>query len=287
MTENSKDYTPGVYQVFRSAQGLPLVFDSPHSGRIYPEDFRPACPLPLLKKAEDNYLDEIFQSVPARGGTLLCALFARTYIDANRAETDIDPALLAEPWPGPVSPTRRSRAGNGLIRRLLKPGLPVYDRTLTAAEIQNRISRYYRPYHDVLADILNNAQNNFGQVWHINCHSMPTLPGAGQPEFVLGDRDGTSCARSFTDLIAGFLRGRGYRVDLNHPYKGAEIVYRHGQPSQGRHSLQLEISKSLYWDENEDKKLKNFNELKRDIELLVSFCAEWVGGQLARDLAAD
>ncbi len=93
------DMLKGVYQITRPQKPLPLVFDSPHSGRIYPDDFGHACPAALLAAAEDNQLDELYADAPSHGAVLLCALFPRTYIDANRGLADIDPSLLAEKWP--------------------------------------------------------------------------------------------------------------------------------------------------------------------------------------------
>ncbi len=264
---------------------LPLVFDSPHSGRDYPADFKPACPDSLLKNAEDNHVDDLLDGVPRHGGTLLTALFPRTYIDANRSVADIDTALLDDKWPGPLRPTARSHAGIGLIRRLVKPGVPVYDRKLKAQEIQDRIERCYHPYHNALAALLDEAHYNFGQVWHVNAHSMPFSPGL--PDFVIGDRDGTSSGRDFTDALQSLIKELGYRVALNHPYKGAEILRRHAAPALGRHAVQLEIGKALYWDEIASRKSSNYSVLKGDIDKLISFCAAYVRDRLSLSLAAD
>ncbi|MEZ5919527.1 MAG: N-formylglutamate amidohydrolase, partial [Alphaproteobacteria bacterium] len=154
---------------------LPLIFDSPHSGTLYPEDFGYACDFHTLESAEDKYVDDLFASAPAFGAALLCAHFPRSYIDPNRSADDIDPALLAGLWDGalPIAPSPRSDAGIGLIRRLVRPGIPVYDRPLTSAEITARIERYYTPYHEALETLITEAHYNFGQVWHVNCHSMP------------------------------------------------------------------------------------------------------------------
>ncbi len=278
-----------IYKIFQPAQALPVIFDSPHSGRHYPDDFQYACPFELLQKGEDNYVDDLFESVPHYGGTLLTALFPRTYIDVNRAADDIDTALLAEDWPGDINPTNRANAGIGLIRRLAKPGFPVYDGKLSVAALQHRIANYYNPYHETLQALTNEAHYNFGQVWHINCHSMPSfskVPYSLQPDFVLGDRDGTSCALDFTHSLRDFLKGLGYRVAINDPYKGVELVRRHADPTRGRHSLQLEINKALYWNEEDNIKLRNYKALKEDIEKIISFVTHYAHSNLV-DLAAD
>ena len=140
---------------------LPLIFDSPHSGTDYPADFRYACPFEELEKAEDKYVDDLFSSVINHGGTFLCALFPRSYIDVNRAADDIDTELTGRYWPqdthGPIHPTSRSDAGIGLIRRLVKPGMPLYNRELSPDEILNRVYSYYISYHNKLEQLIENA----------------------------------------------------------------------------------------------------------------------------------
>lgn len=286
--------TEQIYQITSPAHpALPLVFDSPHSGRIYPADFNYACPFDVLQRAEDNDVDILFETVPGHRAVLLCALFPRTYIDVNRAEDDIDRELLDEHWPHRLAPSSRSAAGIGLIRRLVKPSMPVYDRKLGIAEIRNRLDRYYHPYHAALKTLLDDAHRDYGQVWHINCHSMPgpNLPVSHgilnrQTDFVLGDRDGTSCALAFTHFLRDSLRNMGYKVAINNPYKGVEIVRRSAAPALGRHSIQLEISKALYWDDHKLKRTSNFNKLKHDLERLSGLCAAYVTDHLV-SRAAD
>jgi N-formylglutamate amidohydrolase len=279
----------------RAGKGIPLVIDSPHSGRSYPADFGYACPQAALERAEDNDVDILFESAPEHGASLLCALFPRTYIDVNRAETDIDADLLAEPWPASLMPSSRSHAGIGLIRRLVQPGLPVYDRRLPVLEIRRRLDRYYHPYHKALKHLMDDAHYRFGKVWHINCHSMPSSTALTtgprnlhhlQPDFVLGDRDGTSCAPDFTHGLRDILKSQGYRVAINNPYKGVEIVRRYSRPAAGRHSIQIEINKALYWNEEQNQRGRNFSNLKTDIDKFLSSAADYVSSRLV-NLAAD
>lgn len=283
----------GVLTLIEPKMRLPLVFDSPHSGTHYPDDFRYACDFEILEKAEDKYVDELFATAPSHGATLLCAEFPRSYIDVNRCEKDIDPDLLDDLWPHEIATTARSHAGIGLIRRLVRPGIPVYDRQLTAAEIHHRITHYYRPYHKALERVIENLHYDFGSVWHINCHSMPSqdrhtfraMP-LKSADFVLGDRDGTTCDIAFTHAVRDFLKGLGYKVAINDPYKGVELVRRYSAPATGRHSLQIEIARNLYMDETIYKKSKKFNVLKADIDKLISFCATFIEAH-SLPLAAD
>ena len=275
-----------------------MVYDSPHSGRTYPADFDYACDEGLMKRAEDNILDELLDHASQYGIPLLCADFPRTYIDANRAPDDIEPDILFEPWPTPLNPTDRAEAGIGLIRRLIKPGIHVYSRKLDVSEIQQRIEKYYEPYHATLSSLIDETAAAHGAVWHINWHSMPSLgaitpfphtlrrTGSGQADFVLGDRNGTSCDPAFTHEVRDFFKSLGYAVAINTPYKGVEIVRRYGSPTRGRNSLQIEINKGLYWDERKAIKNKNFNRLKTDIDKFSEWLRDYTRQNSSR-MAAD
>jgi len=272
-------------------QAAPLVLDSPHSGNVYPKDFRYDCPKAWLAETEDAFVDEIFGQAPQLGVPLLAALFPRCYIDANRAEDDIDPLLLEGTWPGPANPTARSAMGVGLIRRLFKQNdpQPIYSRPLTVAEIEHRINTYYRPYHKVLADLLETTHRDFGSVYHLNCHSMPCSPGGAtrhMPDIVLGDRDGTTCDASFTQFAAKSLKEMGYRVAINKPYKGVEILRRHSAPAQNRHSLQIELRRGLYMDEASRRKTPLFARMRKNMTLFVTQMIDFTRKN-SIDLAAD
>jgi N-formylglutamate deformylase len=271
---------PGVLRCHAPDAGsLPLVLDSPHSGRDYPEAFAYCCPLPALRRAEDAYVDELYTAAPQHGATLIAALFPRSYIDANRASDDLDPAIFANALPPCLVPRPVTRVG--LVRRHARPGVPIYDRKLDPDDVLGRIERYHAPYHRVLDETCDRLYREFGAVWHVNCHSMPS-DGRREGErgehgdFVLGDRDGTTCEPEFTDFVAGFLRGLGYEVRINDGYKGVEIVRRQGRPAERRHSLQIEVDRALYMDQLTLEKLPGFERLQADLARLVAALAEFV-----------
>lgn len=269
----------GVYRLVSAvpdAVMAPVVLDSPHSGARYPVDFRPSVPMRDLRRVEDAFVDELFADAPAHGAVLLAAEFPRSFIDPNRAADDLDLGMIEGGWPGPVAPTEKSRLGHGLIWRSFPSERPMYDGKLAAAEVARRIEGYWRPYHDALQGELERAYAAFGAVWHINCHSMPASSSpavAGRPgaraDFVLGDRDGTSCAPGFTEFVRDRLVDMGYSVRLNDPYRGAELVRAHGRPARDRHSLQIEINRSLYMREATVEKARGFITLRRDLGRLV------------------
>ena len=249
-----------VFKVHGPAQPeCSLVLDSPHSGYDMPADFGSVLTAQELRDGEDCFIDELYLPAAARGVPLLAAQFPRTYLDPNRHAGDIDLSMLDGPWPQspvPHAPSGKGAIGKALIWRTLDDGRPIYSRRLSVAEVLQRIEHYHRPYHAQLRSLLDAAHARFGVVHHINCHSMNAVSGAmaeggaGVPraDFVLGDRDGTTCEPAFTDFVRSFLVGLGYEVKVNDPFKGVELVRAYAKPAVGRHSLQLEINKRLYMD---------------------------------------
>jgi N-formylglutamate amidohydrolase len=254
-----------------------LVLDSPHSGNDFPADFGAIVSETELREAEDCYVDELYAAAHELGVPLLAATFPRTYLDPNRNAGDIDPELIDGPWPWEYQPSGKARIGKSLIWRTLEDGRPIYAKKLSPEAVRARIERFHKPYHKQLVENLDAAYRRFGRVYHINCHSMRSVAGkqseegAGhvRPDFVLGDRDGTTCEPAFTELVRGTLAGMGYRVAINDPYKGVELVRAYSDPGAGRHSLQIEINKRLYMDEKTLQKNSGFAKLQKDLGELL------------------
>lgn len=265
---------------------LPLVCDSPHSGTAYPADFGFAVPLALLRRGEDSLVQQLWAQLPQHGATLVEATFPRTYIDPNREEGDINPAMLDGVWPEALTPGPKTLQGLGLIwEKINQAGqsTPMYDRLLPVAEVQQRIERYWRPYHAALAQAIRWSVDRFGGVWHINLHSMPSdvyvrlgTPDKHLADFVLGDRDGTTCDPAFIRLIGDTLQAQGYSVAYNEPYKGVALIGRIGQPAYHRHSLQIEINRRIYLNEDTREANANFAQVQQHLQEVMRVVAEYV-----------
>ncbi len=271
-----------------TGEPLPVVFDSPHSGALYPQDFRHALPRALVRRAEDGFVNELYAAAPRHGATLLHALFPRAYIDPNRAPDDIDQSLLEEPWPGRIRPSSKVALGIGLIAKR-EPDGPVYDRKLSLTEVRHRLDDYYWPYHQALEQVLNERHDRFGAVWHVNCHSMaavsteisPEGPGVRRPDFCIGDRDGSTCAPALREVVVETLRALGYTVTVNDPYKGVELIRRYSDPARKRHSLQIEVNRGLYMDEQRIERNGGFAVLQANITRLIGEICEFARANLS------
>jgi N-formylglutamate deformylase len=260
----------------------PLVLDSPHSGTHYPQDFGYACDLATLRCAEDTHVEKLYAFAPALGCAWVEAHFPRSYLDANRNTTEMDTNLLDAPWPHPVEARdaavlSKLKLGKGLIWRATDDGVPLYDRKLGVAEVERRIATCWQPYHAAVQHAIDTAHARHGYSIHINCHSMPAVagshatefPGQAHADFVLGNRDHSTSSAALLLFISKLLTHNGYSVAMNHPYKGVELVRRYGQPALHRHSVQIEINRKLYMNEETLQLHEGFAPLQAHLHSLV------------------
>ena len=279
--------TEQIAVVHPRGNALPLIFDSPHSGTSYPANFDHVLDRMILRRSEDTFIEELYDHVPEQRATLLYALFPRCYIDPNRGLEDIDPKMIEGGWPGEFRRSFKLDSGAGLIWRQVKTYGRIYDRLLSREEVEARIESCWKPYHDTLSGLFETFHVRFGQVYHVNCHSMPewgdetTEDGeVRRADFVLGDRDGATCEADFSALIAEVLKAEGYSVVMNYPYKGVELVQRYSDPAAGRHSIQIEINRALYMDEERLTRNARFESLKKSLRKLTEAIADYVAGKI-------
>jgi len=277
-------FDPPFEVITPSVHNLPMVFNSPHSGRVYPPSFLSASRLDphSLRRSEDCFVDELFGGVVGYGAPLMRAHFPRAYLDLNREPYELDPLMFSDPLPDYVN-TRSVRAAGGLgtIARIVSEAAEIYGRPLTFQEAQSRISALYLPYHRKLSALLTATREKFGSLLMVDCHSMPSALYSGasgksgtRPDFVLGDRYGAACSSIITDFVESFLARLGYSVVRNKPYAGGYITQAYGAPQTGTHALQIEINRALYIDEESLEKLGGFAELCRDLMALTCALAD-------------
>ncbi|WP_333588164.1 N-formylglutamate amidohydrolase [Phenylobacterium sp.] len=254
----------------------PVIFASPHSGRLYPDDMMAAAALDsrAIRRSEDAFVDQLVEAAPAAGATLITARYARAYMDVNREAFELDPAMFADALPDFArSRTARVAAGLGAIAKVVSEGQEIYARKLTFAEAQARIDLAHRPYHQTLESLIAEAKAAHGVAVLVDWHSMPSLAarvaGAGC-DMVLGDRFGAACGEALTGRVEKELEARGYRVVRNTPYAGGYTTEHYGRPARRVHALQIELNRALYLDEEALTPNAGFARLKADIEALTA-----------------
>jgi N-formylglutamate amidohydrolase len=278
-----------------SEQLLPLVFNSPHSGRFYPADFLAASCLDerAIRRSEDTFVDELFAGAVVFGAPMVAANFPRAWLDVNREPYELDPKMFDGTLPTYANVRSiRVAGGLGTIARIVSESEEIYARPLAVDEALARIEGVYKPYHRTLRQTITDTFATFGIAVLIDCHSMPSIVRGGnsklRPDIVLGDRYGTSCSSELTDVAAQILSRLGYSVSRNKPYAGGFITEHYGQPAKGLHALQIEVNRCLYMDERSLQKTGGFARLQSDIARFISALAElFRDGFLTRADAAE
>jgi N-formylglutamate amidohydrolase len=285
------------YEIFEirepASHTIPFVYNSPHSGRIYPPDFIAQSRLQgmSIRRSEDHYVDELFGAAGALGAPLLVANFPRAYLDVNREPYELDPRMFSGRLPS-FANTRSMRVAGGLgtIPRVVGDGQEIYRERLSVDDALARIEALYKPYHRALRRLINKAHQAFGTVIVVDCHSMPSIGVSRdeprRPDMVIGDRYGTSCAALLPDMVEQTLGRLGYSVGRNKPYAGGFITEHYGNPASGLHTIQLELNRAIYMDERRRERSPRFAQVTADFASLADALAAVPLGDLGPFQAA-
>ncbi len=269
IVEEFSDARPAFSLLKPAEQRVPFIFNSPHSGRIYPPSFLAMSKLDAqqIRGSEDFHVDSLFQDVVGIGAPLMQAHFPRAFIDINREPYELDQKLFCEKLPSYANhQSVRVASGLGTIARLVAESREIYRHRPTLDEAMQRIETYYRPYHDALRSVLARTHVTFGYSVLVDCHSMPSSAigrkNRKTPDVIIGDRYGTSCDATLSEAITDILEKLGLNVTLNKPYAGGFITEHYGRPLRGLHAVQIEINRALYMDEKRLELSAAFDEIR-------------------------
>ena len=214
MTQFDGELSPPFEIVEPANWRAPIIFNSPHSGSVYPAEFLNASRIDLaaLRRSEDSFMDELIADLSDRGFPTVRVNFPRSYVDVNREPYELDPRMFTGRLPS-FANTRSMRVAGGLgtIPRVVGDGQEIYRERLTVDDALARIEALYKPYHRALRRLINKAHQAFGTVIVVDCHSMPSVGVSRdeprRPDVVIGDRYGTSCAPLLPDLVEETMSG--------------------------------------------------------------------------------
>jgi N-formylglutamate amidohydrolase len=229
--------------VIEPRSALPLILSIPHSGRDYPAWLidKSVSGLTALQSLEDPLVDRLAWRALQTGIGAVIARAPRAAVDCNRAEDEVDPAVIAG---AAESSSHRARAGLGIVPGRTARHGHLWRWPIDRAELDRRIAAAHAPYHRAIERSLDRLAIANGAAVLLDCHSMP--PRRGQAEIVIGNRHGASASEAITDAAARIARSQGWIVALNQPYAGGHVVERHGSPTEGIHALQIEIDRGCY-----------------------------------------
>lgn len=255
-------------------EAAPVIFASPHSGSLYPDDLTSKLKVPLmdLRRTEDAYVDELFAHATEVGACLISANYARSYVDLNRDARELDATMFEDGPPRQAGqPGTRVKAGLGCFPRIGAGATEIYKTRLTRAEGARRLDLVYDVYHGTLIDEVARIKQTWSEAILIDCHSMPSNhPGRRRaPDIVLGDRFGSSCTSRLTSVVERAFRAENLTVSRNAPYAGGYTTRKYGRPSRGTHVLQIEINRGLYMNEMNIEKSPRFQQIRSIMNRVV------------------
>jgi len=258
---------------FRFKAGrLPMLVSMPHAGTDIPDEVAATlAPCAAARADTDWHLPELYGFLDEMGISTLSARWSRYLIDLNRPpeDTNLYPGLDTTGL-CPLDTFGRER----LYREGMEPD---------AKEVQRRLERYWRPYHEQLRAELDRLKAEHGRVVLWEAHSIasvvPRFFEGKLPDLNFGTAEGKSCAPGLEQAILGVARAQErYSIALNGRFKGGHITRHYGQPSNGVHAIQLEKCQCLYM--NEAPPFDYRPDLAADLQPLlgdmVKAAVEWV-----------
>ncbi len=221
----------------------PLLVSIPHAGTILPPDI--AARLTQIGRAvpdTDWHVDRLLAFLADQDVTVLTATHSRITVDLNRGP---DGRAL---YPG--------QAETGICPTETFAGEPLYAAAQpSAAEIAARVTTYWQPYHDALADEIARLHALHGVVHVLDAHSIhgriPRLFAGALPDLNVGTNDGASAGAALSARVMAAVADQGFSHVLNGRFKGGYITRRYGAPDRGVHVVQLEMAWRAYLDEAE------------------------------------
>src|SRR6201982_205885 len=280
MTRFEGDVPPPFEIVEPAEWRAPIIFNSPHSGSVYPHDFLSASRIDLgaLRRSEDSFMDELITDLSNHGFPVVRVNFPRSYVDVNREPYELDPRMFSGRLPS-FANTRSMRVAGGLgpIPRVVGDGQEIYRERLSVDDALARIEALYKPYHRALRRLINKTHQAFGTVVMVDCHSMPSIGVSREeprrPDVVIAERYDTSCAPLLADTVEETMGRLGYSIGRNKPYAGGFITEHYGNPASGLHTIQLELNRAIYMDERRRERSARLPQVANDFVLLAEALA--------------
>lgn len=228
-------------ELYRFRRGrTPLLVSMPHTGIFVPEWLAPR--LTRAAKAlpdTDWHLEPLYDFLDELGASVLVATHSRYVVDLNR------PPDNANLYPG------QDTTGVVPLDTFHREPLYIPGFEPSAAEIAERITSYWNPYHAKLVETLASLKSEYGYALLWDAHSilsvLPRFFAGRLTDFNLGTADGKSCAPGIVEKLARIPKG--YSVVLNGRFKGGYITRAYGDPSRNIHAVQLELSEAIYTEE--------------------------------------
>lgn len=253
-------------ELIRKNPDNPILITVPHAGNIYPDLFIKNLKINLceVRRIEDYQSNKILDQIDEQMADIIIAQCSRAVVDLNRSRNAIDHSMFTQVFEHePVSEKQMIKYGLGVFPNKIF-GKTILKSPLPFSYAIHMLEHYYDPFHKSLNKQIMYLNNTFGFCYHIDLHTMPSkalLNFKKEPDIVLGDNFGKSCSIELINYFQNVFQENGFTVEVNNPYAGGFITRNYGNPSKGVHTIQIEINRKIYMDENK-LSLKNIKILQ-------------------------
>ena len=272
-------------KLIRKNPDTPILITVPHAGAIYPNLFIKNLKVNLceVRRIEDYQSNKILDKIDGEMADIIIAQCSRAVVDLNRSRNAIDYSMFTQVFEHePVSEKQMIKYGLGVFPNKIF-GKTILKNPLPFSYAIHMLEHYYDPFHKSLNKQIMYLSNIFGFCYHIDLHTLPSkalLNFKKEPDIILGDNFGKSCCIGLINYFQNIFQGNGFTVEVNNPYAGGFITRNYGNPSKGIHTIQIEINRKIYMDENR-LSLKNikiiqeiFAKIFNNLELSKKIAAE-------------
>lgn len=251
---------------------FPIVLSSPHAGSLFPPEFLAHTALTEheLRRSEDCFVTELVKEASDEGIPLLSLNLPRTFVDVNRDKIEIDDTMFFDAPQNADINSRRCRVGLGVLHRVVYHNKNIYNGLLSYQEALERLKNVYDPYHKRLKQLVDKCVRKFGYCLLVDCHSMPSMicniMNESKPlDICICNLFDQSCPPEVSAKLYESLDNKGYVVDFNRPYAGAFITFNYCQPRKNIYTLQIEVNRNLYMDEQSYQKKSVFQSVAKNL----------------------
>jgi len=227
-----------------NAGSIPLLVSMPHVGTDIPDEIAARLGPAAQSRADtDWHLVPLYGFLQEMGASTLSARWSRYAIDLNR------PRENTNLYPG------QDTTGLCPVDTFHREALYLPGQEPDEAEVQRRLQRYWKPYHEQLQAELERMLKIHGRVVLWDAHSIasvvPRFFDGKLPDLNFGTADGASCAPELRAAVVDLALAQDqFTVALNGRFKGGHITRHYGRPGANVHAIQLEMCQCLYMDES-------------------------------------
>lgn len=259
-----------------------LLLTAPHSGETIPPEaaWLNTIPSSILLIDPDRFVNELYG--PAAHAHDLPFLFTHVHryaADLNRYPLDIDQASVQ----GATNPAGKFTHGFHWVKTT--QGHTLLERPITPETHQAIVHHYHDPFHRLIEDKLFDlrAAHPGKKLYHLDLHTMPsrgneshTDNGRMRAQVVLSDCEGKSALRPYFDLVREAILAQGFELAINDPYKGGRITQRYGKPETGIETLQIELNRAIYMDEDTRERSADFEKIREKLTSMIKLITDGI-----------